>query len=127
MSTNESAFDMKPWDLRIARQERFARIFGRVGGTILVALFFAFLLSLPLAYCARGFLVNDDIAVRALETAGYTDVQITEKAWFAIGFRGGEDSDAARFTAKAKNPSGKEVTVYVFSGWLFKGATIRSL
>ena len=42
-----------------------------------------------------------------------------------IGFRGGDDGDAARFTAIATNPIGKEVVVEVYAGWPFKGATIR--
>ena len=75
--------------------------------------------------CGRGVLVNEQKAVQTLETQGYTNVQITDKSWFAIGWRGCDQNDAARFTARAKNPAGKEVTVYVCSG-LIKGGTIRT-
>ena len=75
----------------------------------------------------RGSFVNEETAIRALETQGFSEIKVTDHAWFAIGFRGGDKNDAARFTATAKNPAGKQVTVYVFAGWPFKGATVRSL
>ncbi|MEK7650302.1 MAG: hypothetical protein AAB364_00270 [Patescibacteria group bacterium] len=74
----------------------------------------------------RGCTVSDQVAIKALETSGFSDIKIVDHSWFAIGVRGGSDSDAARFTAEATNPVGKRVTVEVFTGWLFKGATIRS-
>jgi hypothetical protein len=73
-----------------------------------------------------GILVPESKAVKALETQGFSDVKITSKAWFMVRLRGGDKSDTVRFTANATNPAGKKVTVYVFSGWLFKGATIRT-
>jgi len=75
----------------------------------------------------RGVFVSETKAVNALTTAGYSDVVIVDKAWFCIGLRGGENSDAVRFKAKALNPAGKPAEVYVFIGWPFKGATIRGL
>lgn len=89
--------------------------------------FGAFLaLVLIFAGCSRGALVREDVAIRALEDQGFSDVKVTEHAWFWLGVRGGHKDDAARFTCQAKNPAGKEVTMYVFSGWLFGGATIRT-
>lgn len=75
--------------------------------------------------CGRGILAREESAIRALETQGYTEVKIVDHAWFAVGWRGCDEKDAARFTARAKNPVGQEVTVYVCSG-LLKGGTIRT-
>ncbi len=69
--------------------------------------------------------IPESKAVHALETQGFSEIRITEKSWLLIGLRGGDKSDSVRFTAKAKNPVGKEVEVYVFAGY-FKGATIRT-
>jgi len=85
----------------------------------------AIVVLVALASCGRGAFVSNQVAVRALETQGYTDVQVTDHSWFAIGWRGCDDKDAARFTATAKNPAGQKVTLYVCSG-LLKGATIRT-
>ncbi|MDO8492156.1 MAG: hypothetical protein Q7S34_00755 [bacterium] len=88
---------------------------------IVVFMFFVlFLSTLP------GKWVSQDIAIRALEKQGYTNVQITEHNWFLVGFSGCDDSDVARFKARATNPVGKKVEVFVCTGWLFKGATIRT-
>lgn len=78
-----------------------------------------------LALC-RGIFVSEDTAIRALETQGYNDVVVTDHAYLFIGLRGGDGGDAARFICQAINPAGKEVEVYVFVGWPFKGATIRT-
>ena len=74
----------------------------------------------------RGTWVDESIAVRALEKQGYSDVQITDHSWFMVGLRGCGRSDAAKFTATAKNPVGQEIECFVCTGWLFKGATIRT-
>ncbi len=74
----------------------------------------------------RGCLVSEDVAIRALETNGFSDIKITDHSWFALGLRGGSTDDAARFTAEATNPIGKRVTVNVFTGWILKNATVRS-
>ncbi len=88
-----------------------------------------FLIVLVLIVCLapfRGALVSEESAVRALEVQGFSGIRVTEHAYFLLGLRGGDENDAARFTAEAKNPAGKDVTVYVFVGWPFKGATIRT-
>lgn len=77
------------------------------------------------SFC-RGCFVSEDVAVRALEKMGFTDIEVTHHAWFAVSLRGCSKSDAAKFTARATNPAGKEVTIEVCSGWILKGATIRS-
>ena len=83
-------------------------------------------LLLVIGSCSRGAFVNQDVAVKALDTQGYSNVKITDRAWFAVGMRGCDEKDAARFTATATNPIGKKVQVYVCTGWIFKGATIRT-
>jgi len=74
-----------------------------------------------------GTMVNEKVAVNCLEVQGYSDIKVIDHAWFFIPFRGGDRGDSARFHMRAVNPAGKEVDVYVFSGWLFKGATIRTM
>lgn len=74
---------------------------------------------------ARGCLVDPSVALEAVDKAGYSDAKVVEHAYFAVGLRGCSESDAARFTVKAVNPAGREVTVTVCSGWLLKNATIR--
>lgn len=75
---------------------------------------------------ARGILVNESVAIKALETQGFGDVEITKRAWFAVDYRGCSSSDVVKFEAIAINPIGKRVNVFVCAGWPFKGATIRS-
>ena len=73
-----------------------------------------------------GMWVPESKAVAALQTQGFSGITVTDRAVWLVSMRGGNKSDAVRFTAQATNPAGKRVTVYVFSGWLFKGATIRT-
>ncbi|MBI2041896.1 MAG: hypothetical protein HYT20_02680 [Candidatus Nealsonbacteria bacterium] len=89
---------------------------------LFVILFFGFS---AISACA-GNLVDEDIAVKALKTQGFSDIMITDKdSWF-VSFKGGGREDAVIFTALATNPAGKKVEVFVFAGWPWKGATIRS-
>ena len=92
--------------------------------TVLIVLFcvlWVILFGFP-----TGILVDEQKAINALEDAGYSQIEITDRAIFFIRFRGGDRRDSVRFTAKALNPLGKEVEVYIFSGWLFKAPTIRA-
>ena len=75
---------------------------------------------------AAGIFVNESVAVEALQKQGFTDINITKKDWFLVGFKGCGDDDSVKFTAAAKNPRNETVEIYVCSGWLFKGATVRS-
>lgn len=88
--------------------------------------FLAILFAVVAFSACRGCMVSEDVAVRALETNGFSDIKITDHDYFALVLRGGSTDDAARFTAEATNPVGKRVTVEVYTGWLFKGATIRT-
>jgi hypothetical protein len=73
----------------------------------------------------RGLLVSPETAKHALDVSGFSNITITDKAWFVVGVRGCSERDAARFTAKATNPKGDQVTLFVCDGWPFKAATIR--
>lgn len=74
----------------------------------------------------RGSLVDKDVAIRALEKQGYSNIEIINHQYFAVGWKGCDSKDAAKFTARVTNPAGKRVEVFVCTGWLFKGATIRT-
>ena len=74
----------------------------------------------------KGVIVSESYATRALEDQGYSDVEITKHAWVAVGLRGCDRFDSARFTAKAKNPAGKPTEVYLCTGAFLKGGTVRS-
>lgn len=73
----------------------------------------------------RGIFASKDVAIRALEAQGYSNIAIVDHAWLAVGLRGCDEKDAARFTAKVTNPAGKSAEVYVCTGVIFKGGTIR--
>lgn len=72
-----------------------------------------------------GYFIDEKVAVDALHKQGFTDVNITDKSWLFVEFRGCGEGDYAKFTATAKNPRNETVEIYVCAGW-FKGATIRS-
>ncbi len=93
------------------------------GKTVLLFLFW---LACFVLVCARGSFVDPQVAVKALDAQGYSNIQIVDHSWFAVGLRGCDTSDAARFTANATNPAGKQTQIYVCTGWIFKGATIRT-
>lgn len=92
-------------------------------GKLVIVLFFVVLFGFVFT---RGLWVNENVAVRALETQGYQNIQVVDHVWFAVGMRGCGEKDAARFTVRATNALGKNVELYVCSGWIFKGATIRT-
>jgi hypothetical protein len=92
---------------------------------VAVFLLLAFL-GLVIFFSVSGSFIDSSEAVRALETQGYSDVNVTESHWFAVVFRGCSNSDSAMFEATAANPAGKTVNVFVCIGWPFKGATVRS-
>ena len=73
----------------------------------------------------RGMLVSEQTAIDTMETQGFTNVEVTDKAWFLVGFRGCGSDDAARFEVTAINPNGQEVDCIVCADWPFKGSTIR--
>ena len=73
-----------------------------------------------------GMLVSQDVAVKALETQGFCNVHVIDKHWMFFGWHGGDKGVGVRFDVVATNPIGQKVSVYVFSGWLFKAATVRT-
>jgi len=91
-----------------------------------VAILFLFLIMVAVSGI-RAALVPEAKAIRTFESSGYyTNVQITHKAWFAVGLRGCGQDDSVRFDAITTNPSGQQVdNVYVCASWL-KGGTLRT-
>lgn len=59
-------------------------------------------------------------ATRALESAGYSDIQTGGYGWFMCGR---DDIQSTEFTAV--NPAGKKTSGVVCSGLIFKSSTIR--
>lgn len=78
-----------------------------------------------LGSCGRGVFVDEADAMRAIEAHGYTDPSIVSSGWFAVGWRGCDEKDAAVFDVQATNAQGNRVGVLVCMGWPFKGATVR--
>lgn len=78
----------------------------------------AIALTLTLALLA-GCTQTDD-AVRVLESAGYTDVQLDGYDFFNCS-----KDDFYKTKFRAKGPNGKPVSGVVCAGLLFKGATVR--
>lgn len=77
------------------------------------------ILILASAMALAGCTAHND-AKRALEGAGYTDIELGGYAWFACGQ---DDSFATEF--KATGPTGRRVEGAVCSGFT-KGSTIRT-
>lgn len=74
----------------------------------------------------QGILVSKKSAITALETQGFSNITITKRQWHWIKMRGGSEDDDVRFTATATNPAGKQVKVYVYAGWPWKAATVKT-
>jgi hypothetical protein len=65
-------------------------------------------------------LVDKEKAIKVLEYQGYSDINIVDKSWFMVGWRGCSNGDAVRFTVEAINPVGSKVKIYVCMG-IIKG------
>ena len=87
--------------------------------------FLVLIIAVFFIWFGMGIFANQNVAVRTLEAQGYSNIQIVDHAWFVVGLRGCDEKDAARFTAKVTNPAGKPAEVYVCTGVIFKGGTIR--
>ena len=96
------------------------------GGFTLVELLNVVVILIVIASFFFGIFVTPDVAVRACDKHGFSDITVTDKEWFFVGFRGCGWGDAAKFKVTAKNPVGKSVKVFVCTGWILKGATIRT-
>lgn len=98
-------------------------IWGAITLSIL-SIIVAFLLVLASLF--GGLIIDEQVAINCAEIQGFTEIEVIEKAWFVIFLRGGGQTDSARFKMKAINSTGKKVEFYVFAGWPFKSATIRT-
>lgn len=87
---------------------------------MILAVMFVLLLAFP------GFYAKEATARRAIENAGFTDVQMGSNHWFAPRLWGGCSSeDSIAWRARAKNAQGKVVTVTACGTLLWKDYTIR--
>jgi prepilin-type N-terminal cleavage/methylation domain-containing protein len=82
-----------------------------------VALLFAF---------GQGLLVDDDRAVEAARTHGFTDVRIVDTHVTLVRLQGCAEDDDVAYEIEAKNPAGEGVMLTVCCGWPLKGCTIRT-
>lgn len=82
-------------------------------------------LALVFLGVGRGMLVDEQVAVDTMEAQGFTNVEVTDKAWFAVGLRGCGSDDTAKFEVTAINSNGQEVECLVCADWPLKGSTIR--
>lgn len=90
---------------------------------VLYVIFFIVALALGIF---GGLLAKEDGVVRLLEAQGFSDIKITDREWFAVGFRGCENTDSAKFNFTAIGPNGDPVTdLFVCKGLVFKGYTLR--
>ncbi len=87
---------------------------------------YIFLVLGIIACLCVGYFNKEEKAINALDTAGYSDITITSHHWFAVGLLGCSHGDASKFDAIATNPAGKQVELYVCTGFWFKGSTIRT-
>ncbi len=97
-------------------------------GVIAVAVVGALLVVFFMAICTG--MTNDGLhdtsrATRALETYGFSDVQIVSSDNLAI-FQGCGQHDAFVYEARATNPAGKRIDVLVCCGLLVKACTVRT-
>ena len=90
-----------------------------VAGAIAILAIIAALMFFP------GRWADQNKAVRLLQDQGFTKILVVDRDIWWIDFKGGSGDDSALFTITATNPAGKTVTVHVFVGWPWKGATLR--
>lgn len=94
------------------------------------SLFMLFVLLLIVLFgLFGGKFANQEIAERALEKQGFSNIQIISHQWAFVKWHGCSYNDVAKFKAKATNTAGKKVEVSVCTGWrlrnwLFGGPTI---
>lgn len=76
---------------------------------------------------SRGVFVDDARPLAALKAHGFTNVTIIREDDFFVGFRGCSHGDAAKYTVRATNAAGETTDdIFVCSGWLFRGSTVRT-
>ncbi len=97
--------------------EKFEGCLTFIGVILVIALIF-------LAF-GRGIFASESLAVRTLEAQGYGNIEIIYHGWLLVGLQGCDMGDAALFTARATNQAGRPTQVYVCTGVVFKGGTIR--
>lgn len=90
---------------------------------IIYALIIVLLLGL---FTVPGLLMDQKVAVDAMQSAGYSNVQVTGRWAIFVSMAGCSREDSVKFDVTATNPKGAKIdNAYVCVGWPFKGATIR--
>ncbi len=84
------------------------------------------LLCLTIFWLGRGAFVGEGRAIQVLQAQGYSNIQIMDQAWFAVGNQGCDWDDAALFTVQATDSAGKPAEVYVCTGVFSDRSTIRT-
>ena len=95
------------------------------GVSLLLVLALAVALGLFVEGCP-GRMVDQRVAIRAVETNSFTNPVILKRDVNFVCYKGGGRGDVVRFTVEATNPIGQRVKVYIYCGWPFKGATMRT-
>lgn len=85
-----------------------------------------FIIVVLVGYTCRGACADSTETKQAIEKQGYSNVKITDKSIFFVGWRGCSSNDAIQYDVTAKNPKDQTVDLIVCSGWPFKGVTIRT-
>lgn len=113
--------------LEPSRRRRITNTFSDWGGCLTLIFFVLLIAAGSIGFTLlQGALLNDDIPVRTVSNAGYTDIsQVSKDIWF-VQWKGGHKDDVALYTLTARNPAGAMVTVEVYlSAWPWSSATIR--
>lgn len=95
------------------------------GNVIISIIVIVFVIVIVFLIGGRGMLVDEQVAIDTMEAQGFTNVEVTDKAWLFVGYRGCGSDDTTRFEVTATNSNGQQVDCLVCADWPFKGATIR--
>lgn len=84
-----------------------------------------FLLCLFTMVAGCGEFVEPSNAIRSAESAGWSEVRVTEQHGMAPVFYGCGKDDSVAFGIVGKNPAGKRANATVCCGLIFKSCTVR--
>lgn len=79
-------------------------------GHIILVIVFIIMVGILLT---AGYFTDEKVAIDALHKQGFTDINITDKSWLFVGFRGCGEDDSVKFTATTKNPRNETVEIWM--------------